>query len=55
MECQPWVEVVFVGIAAAVVEPAEIEAVEAQLVEVVVVVVFAAIAASYCCYYPLEI
>lgn len=32
-----------------------IEAVEAELVEIVVEVVFAAVVASYCCYYPLEI
>lgn len=55
MERQPWVEVAFVGIVAAVVEPVGIEAVEAELVEIVVEVVFAAVAASYCCYYPLEI
>jgi len=56
MERQPWVEVAFVGIVAAVVDPVGIEAVEAELVEGVAVVVFAAVAASYCCcYYPLEI
>lgn len=55
MERLPWVEVVFVGIVAAVVEPVEIEAVEVQLVEAVVEVAFAAVVASYCCYYPLEI
>ena len=55
MERLPWVEVVFVGIVAAVVEPVEIAAVEAELVEIVVEVVFAAVVASYCCYYPLEI
>lgn len=55
MERQPWVEVAFVGIVAAVVEPVGIEAVEVELVEIVVEVAFAAVVASYCCYYPLEI
>ena len=56
MECPTWVEVVFVGIAAAVVEPVEIEAVEAELVEIVVEMGLAVIVVSYYyCYYPLEI
>ena len=56
MERQPWVEVAFVGIVAAVVEPVGIEAVEAELVEIVVEVGLAVIVVSYCyCYCPLEI
>ena len=46
----------FVGIAAAVVEIVEFEAVEAELVEIVVEVGLAVIVVSYCyCYCPLEI
>ena len=45
----------FVGVVVTVVEPVGIEAVEAELVEIVVEVGLAVIVVSYYCYYPLEI